>query len=328
MKVLEIKKPLRHTGIMPNYQCTAACRHCLYACSPSYGGGYMTQSNMGEMFGLLREGGCKSVHIGGGEPFLDFEGLLTLLEQARKFGITVDYIETNGYWATDKELIRKRLSALKKVGGDTFCISVDPFHCEYVPYGRPLHLAKVCSEVGFGYFLWQERFLRMLQHVNPDFPHDRNALERCIGKDYILRTATAYGIRIGGRAIQIEQEYSPCKPLENLLDEKPCLELISTGHFHIDMYNQFIPPGCTGLQLPLTEVVCGIEPGKYPVYESLYFGGVAALYKLALEHGFVANEEGYTSSCTLCFFIRKFLIEQGLFAELNAKHYVEAMKYY
>ena len=328
MSILEIKKPLSHAGIMPNYQCTAACRHCLYACSPSYGDGYMTLPAMDEMFGLLREGGCGSVHVGGGEPFLDFEGLLTLLEQARKFGIVVDYIETNGYWATDEALIRKRLSALKKVGGDTFCISVDPFHCEYVPYGRPLHFAKVCSEVGFGYFLWQERFLRMLHHVNPDVPHDRAALERSIGKDYILRTSTAYGIRIGGRAIQIEQEYSPCKPLENLLDEKPCLELVSTGHFHIDMYNQFIPPGCTGLALPLTEVVYGIKPGKYPVYESLYFGGVAALYRFALEHGFAANKEGYTSSCTLCFFIRKFLSEKDLFAELNAKHYIEAMKYY
>ena len=288
----------------------------------------MTQSTMDEMFGLLWEGGCRSVHIGGGEPFLNFEGLLTLLEQARIFGIAVDYIETNGYWATDEELIRKRLSALKKVGGDTFCISVDPFHCEYVPYGRPLHLAKICSKEGFGYFLWQERFLRMLQHVNPDVPHDRIALEKSISKDYIFDTATIYGIRMGGRAIQIEQEYSSCKPLESLLSEKPCLDLVSTGHFHIDMYHQFIPPGCTGLALPLKEVVNGIEPGGYPVYESLYFGGVTALYKLALEYGFVADEKGYTSSCTLCFFIRKFLSEKDIFTELSAKHYVEAMRYY
>ena len=327
MKKLEIKKPLRHAGIMPNYQCTAACRHCLYACSPTYGDGYMTPSIMDEMFSLLQEGGCRSVHIGGGEPFLDFVGLLTLLEQARKYGIIVDYIETNGYWATDEQLIGKRLSALKKVGGDTFCISIDPFHCEYVPYGRPLHLARVCSKEGFGYFLWQERFLQMLRHVDPEIPHDRNSLEKSIGKNYILDTAKAYGIRMGGRAIQIEQEYSPCKPIENLLDEQPCLDLVSTGHFHIDMYNRFIPPGCTGLVLPMNEVVNGIEPGRYPVYESLTFGGVAALYKLALEYGFVANKEGYTSSCALCFFIRKFLSEKELFAELSPRHYVEAMKY-
>jgi len=29
----------------------------------------------------------------------------------------------------------------------------------------------------------------------------------------------------------------------------------------------------------------------------------------------------------LCFFIRKFLSEKGIFTELNPKHYVEAMKY-
>ena len=328
MKVLEIKKPLKHAGIMPNYQCTAACRHCLYACSPTYGSGYMTESTMDEMFGLLREGRCGSVHIGGGEPFLDFEALLTLLEKARKFGIIVDYIETNGYWATDENLIGKRLSALKKVGGDTFCISLDPFHCEYVPYGYPLRLAEVCSKKGFGYFLWQERFLSMLQNVNPDTLHQRSALEKYIGKDYIFDTARAYGIRIGGRGIQIEQEYSPCMPLEGLLQEKPCVELVSTGHFHIDMHNQFIPPGCTGLKLPMEDVINGIELNKYPVYESLIRGGVAALYTLSLDYGFEANETGYTSSCALCFFIRKYLSEKSTFAELCTKHYEEAMKYY
>ena len=327
-KELEIKKPFSHAGIMPNYQCTAACRHCLYACSPSFGSGYMAESIIDEVLGLLREGGCRSVHIGGGEPFLDFEGLLTLLDKARKFGVMVDYIETNGYWATNEENIAKRLRALKKAGGNALCISVDPFHSEYVPYAYPILLAKVCHREGFGYFLWQERFLRMLQKTNPNIAHDRKALEKSISEDYIINTATAYGIRIGGRAVQIEMEYKSREPLESLLQDKPCIELVSTGHFHVDMYNQFIPPGCTGLLLPMAEVVNGIEPGKYPVYESLYRGGVRSLYLLSLDYGFVANEEGYTSSCVLCFFIRKFLSEKDIFAELCTRHYVEAMKYY
>jgi hypothetical protein len=326
--MLEIKKPLRHAGVMPNYQCSAACRHCLYACSPTFGGGYMSESDMDEMFGLLREGGCGSIHVGGGEPFLDFEGLLTLLNKAEKFGIIIDYIETNAYWATGEDIISTRLATLRKAGGDTLCISVDPFHSEYVPYGYPLLLAELCNKKGFGYFLWQERFLRMLQHVSPNTTHDRIALEKSIGKDFILNTASAYGIRIGGRAIQIEMEYSSCQPLENLLRKKPCMSLVSTDHFHVDMYNQFIPPGCTGLVLPMTDVVRGIESGRYPVYESLYRGGVAALYELSLEYGFEADEKGYTSGCTMCFFIRKFLSELDIFTELCTEHYVEAMKYY
>ena len=326
--MLKINKPLRHAGIMPNYQCTAACRHCLYACSPTFGGGYMSETTMDEMFGLLREGGCYSIHIGGGEPFLDFEGLLTLLSKAKKYGMMVDYIETNGYWVGEENDVIKRLAALEKVGADTLCISVDPFHSEYVPYAYPLRLAEICRERRFGYFLWQDRFLSMMKNVSPDLAHDRVSLEMSIDKDYIYRTATAYGIRIGGRAINIEMEYSTCKPVESLLHPKPCHDLVSTGHFHIDMYNQFIPPGCTGLVLPMAEVVRGITPGKYPIYETLYQGGVAALYNLARPQGFIAAEAGYTSRCALCFFIRKFLSEKGVFAELCTEHYIEALKYY
>jgi len=327
--MLKINKPLRHAGIMPNYQCTAACRHCLYACSPTFIDGFMSEATMDEMFGLLQEGQCYSVHIGGGEPFLNFDGLLTLLAKAKKFGIMVDYIETNGYWAREKSDIAKRLAALEKVRADTLCISVDPFHSEYVPYAYPLHLAKICRERRFGYFLWQDRFLPMMEHVSPETAHNRAALENSIDKDYIYNTATTYGIRIGGRAINIEMEYSTCKPMENLLKtSKPCFDLVSTGHFHVDMYNQFIPPGCTGLILPMGEVIRGIAPKKYPVYEALYQGGVVALYNLARPLGFIPDKAGYTSRCALCFFIRKFLSEKAIFAELCAKHYIEALKYY
>ncbi|MDR1574861.1 MAG: hypothetical protein LBS37_02540 [Treponema sp.] len=58
---------------MVNYRCTAACRHCLYACSPTRRAGYLSREVMREICRLLRKGGIGSVHIGGGEPFLDFE---------------------------------------------------------------------------------------------------------------------------------------------------------------------------------------------------------------------------------------------------------------
>jgi len=326
--MVEVRKPLKHAGIMPNYECSAACRHCLYACSPTYeGGGFMDEPTMERTFELLREGGCRTVHIGGGEPFLNFDGLLTLLAKARKHGILVDYIETNACWATDEDTIIKHLSALKKAGADTLCISLDPFHAEYVPYAYPIRLAQACQREGFGYFLWQERFLNMLRNVDPNTSHNREALEKSIGHNYINDTANAYGIRMGGRAVQIEMEYSARRPVEDVLNSTPCTGLVSTGHFHVDMYNRFIPPGCTGLVIPMEDVVRGMPLGKYPIYEALYSGGVAALFEFAKEHGFVPDAEGYASGCGLCFFIRKFLSETGEFAELDRMHYVEALEY-
>ena len=80
---------LYHGGIMANYQCTAACRHCLYACSPERSGGYISKAVAEEISSLLRKGGCRAVHIGGGEPFLDFDGLLELVQTVTSAGIDV-----------------------------------------------------------------------------------------------------------------------------------------------------------------------------------------------------------------------------------------------
>ena len=60
---------LFHGGIMANYRCTAACRHCLYACSPERTDGYINEATAESVASLLRTAGCYSVHIGGGEPF-------------------------------------------------------------------------------------------------------------------------------------------------------------------------------------------------------------------------------------------------------------------
>ena len=319
---------LRHGGIMPNYQCTAACRHCLYACSMDRAGGYMSQADMDAVCATLREGGCRSVHIGGGEPFMDFDGLLALLKTARSHGISVEYIETNGYWAASEDGVKKRLQALACAGADTLCISVDPYHAEYVPYTAPLNLAKWCRAYGFGYFLWQERFVPMMQGLDPNKAHTRAEMEAAISPDYIRDTALAYGIRMGGRAVNIADEYYPRKPVEDVVKAGGCRGLQSTDHFHVDMYGRFIPPGCTGIAIPLREAVDGVPSGKYPAFEALLKGGVAALLEYAVGLGFVPDARGYTSGCGLCFYLRRWLSERGGCAELDGEHYLHSFGYY
>jgi len=318
---------LRHGGIMANYQCTAACRHCLYACSPERSGGYISKETAEEICALLREGGCQSVHIGGGEPFLDFNGLAELVHTVSKTGITVDYIETNAYWATDERQIEKRLRVLARAGADTLCISIDPFHAEYVPVSRPLFLAEACRRSGFGHFLWQDRFLPVLSRVDSGITHSRAELERLISPDYILETTRSYGVNMGGRAVNIEAEYATPKPIGSFTDSNPCGGLLSGDHFHVDLYGRYIPPGCTGITIPLNEAVRGIPDGKYPAFEALLSGGVAGLLQYAQALGFDADKE-CPSRCALCFNIRRWLCENAPSPELDAEHYTESLKYY
>ena len=291
----------------------------------------------------LRKGGCRSVHIGGGEPFLDFEGLLMVIGKLRQAGITLEYIETNAFWAagdSKREETKEKLKRLSANGPNTLCISVDPYHAEYVPYGAPLALAECCDKTGVDYFLWKQEFIPVLSRLDSGKAHSRPDMEKNLSGGYVYDTARLYGIGYGGRAINIEREFCALYPAEKFTAEKsPCRNLLSSGHFHVDMYANFIPPRCTGIRIPLSEAEDGIPAGKYPAFEALYNGGVRALFELALQNGFLPAREpstspqgevsrvGYPSGCNLCFHLRSFLAEKG-FEELDRNHYVEAMKYY
>jgi hypothetical protein len=262
---------------------------------------------------------------------LIFEGLLTAVRELLLGGVNVDYIETNAFWAHEDGAI-DRLRALMSAGVETLCISIDPYHAEYVPYGYPLRLAQLCDKAGMGHFLWRQELLPLLSALSPEQTYDHVTLKQKIGADYVLKTARAYGIHFGGRAINIEEDFVERKDPQSLIDRKPCRNLLSGNHFHVDMECFYIPPGCTGLRLPLAEVVNGIPEGNYPVFEALYHRGLAGLLDLAHDAGFVEDDArktslqnaGYTSKCAMCFHVRRHLAVQG-FAGLDLNHYEEAL---
>jgi hypothetical protein len=254
------------------------------------------------------------------------------IRELRAAEIDLDYVETNAFWAEDEKAALKKLKALNDEGVLSLCISLDPFHAEYVPYGLPLKLVKLCEDTGMGCFLWKREFLSGLTKFDRDLSHSREEME-AQRPGYIDDAARDYGLRIGGRAINIEEEYGNTHTVAELLDKAPaCPDLLSTGHFHVDQDGYFIPPGCTGIRLPLAEVVDGIPDGKYPAFEALYETGIGALMDLAQAQGFVPAKT-YASRCNLCFHTREFLAGiprhagKGL-AELDANHYEESLKYY
>jgi len=288
----------------------------------------MTAETAAEICEILATGNCHSVHIGGGEPFLDFDGLITVLKIAQKANIQVDYVETNAFWATNAEQVKSYLKALESVDVDTICISLDPFHAEYVPFALPLRLAELCRQNNFGYFLWQERFLQSLARVSPTTAHNREYLEEAMSPDYIRKTAKRYGLSMGGRAINIEAEYEQPQPISDILEEQPpCRHLITTNHFHVDLYGKFIPPGCTGMAIPFAEIVSGVPENTYPAYEALLTGGITKLLTFAKNQGFTP-ENAYTSKCMLCFRARHWLSQNANCPELTPEHYEASLTYY
>jgi len=317
----------RHVGLILNYQCNAACRHCYLACSPDFNNDYMTAAAAERICTALYAKGIRSLHIGGGEPFLNFGRLIDVITAVRKSGLSIEYVETNAFWAKDDDEAIKRLQKLKDAGADNLLISTDPFHIEYVPMSMPLRLAEICDQIGFKYFLWQEKYRDLLSHLDLNKTHSRDELETTYSKTYIKDAVLNQGFNHGGRAMNMYQEALPMMPLDDVLSSvHPCKNLLNTRSIHVDLYERF-GLSCTGMALPLSEALSGMAAGKYKVFEILASQGAGELLIYARSAGFVPKNE-YVSYCALCFDIRCFLSTLGIHDELDARHYEQALLWY
>ena len=299
-------------GIIANYKCPAACGHCLYGCSPDMEPGYIDETVAARLCEKLRSMGCHSLHIGGGEPFLNIKGLIRLIKTIQANGLEIDYIETNAAWITDDDdRNRQILRDVTDVGGDCIMVSADPFHIEFIPFWKPKKLIELLKETDTPHFIWQERYLTLLGKLDPKKTYDSKALCEAVGYDVILKCAGEYGMGFNGRALNLLRKYGKKMPLPNVTE--PCAELKRTSHFHVDFLGRYIPPGCTGLGILAEDLDKELDPAKYPVISRLLSGGVKCLLEYAKQRGYQPSPtgsmpDGYVSKCELCFDIRRFLI--------------------
>lgn len=139
-------------GVITNYYCSSACKHCLYNSSPSWKKEYMTEEMADKVFKTLKNFSIFSVHIGGGEPFLNFEGLKKVIQKANENDVYIEYIETNASWVENEDDVKRKLRELKNLGIETILVSISPFHNEYIPFKKVLRLIQLLDEVGIGIF--------------------------------------------------------------------------------------------------------------------------------------------------------------------------------
>jgi len=99
---------------MLTYKCNCACEFCYYNCDPDKGGLMPVDTAISAWQSLkILAGDNAKIHITGGEPFLFWDHLQEILDQAQKQNLgKVDLIETNGFWATSEKIVRQRLKKL------------------------------------------------------------------------------------------------------------------------------------------------------------------------------------------------------------------------
>ena len=315
------------SGVITNYNCNAECRHCMFASSPKCEKNYISREMSEKVADILERSGALGVHIGGGEPFLDFDGLCGLVSALSRHGIGIDYIETNGFWAADEDAARRKLIVLKKLGVSTIMVSVDPFHIEFVPLERPLKLCALLEEEGFDYFIWQQKFVARLMKLDITKTHKKQELMEVLGEDYITDTAREYGLGVNGRALSFAEKLYGKKPYEVFVTEDKCPSLTTPNHCHIDLYGNAVPSRCTGICADAEDYLNLDTPKeKYPVLASLISGGTKGLFEYASSLGFIPDKEGYPTRCAFCFAMREYLERTHPSKDLSDKDFYSCMR--
>lgn len=321
-------KNLKFGGLITNYFCSSSCKHCLYNCSPQWEKRYIDTDTAELNLKKIRELGCWSVHIGGGEPLLRPAKLVTVLEVAAKVGLTVEYVETNSSWFKDMDSAQKLLSELREKGLNTLLVSISPFHNEQVPFARVQGVIGAARQAGVGIFPWIADFESDLSQFDPSLPHSLDEYRQTFGDNYLIQIMQRYWIHLGGRALTTFRPLLGKKTWQQVLLENPAgcaAELADTSHFHLDLFGNYIPGLCSGLAISRDDLGAPLSAAKYPVSTVLFQKGIGGFFEFAKKNfAFTAKRNDYINKCDLCNEIRTHLV----FNDYNDSNELEPKEFY
>ena len=322
-------KRLVSGGLITNYFCASSCRHCLYNCSPHWEKNYIRPHTAEENLRTIRKLGCSAVHIGGGEPLLRPEALGDVLEIAAKVGVAVEYVETNSAWFKDTRSAAATLLKLRNQGLQTLLVSISPFHNEYIPFAKVKGVIEAARQTGIGIFPWVSEFIADLSELDAAATHALTEFEALFGRDYVMHLPQRYWIHMGGRALETFRPYLADKSARQIIDENAggcATELLSTGHFHLDLFGNYIPGLCAGLSIDRDDLGHPLAAEKYPVLTTLFHEGIRGILQMAQEKSdYSPTRERYINKCDLCTEIRTFWVQNdfGGTADLNPKEFYQ-----
>jgi hypothetical protein len=305
-------KRLHAGGVITNYYCTSACGHCLYCCSPRWKKEYIVRETLGKILAKIKNLGCHSVHIGGGEPFLNLDGLAMVIEVTRSSQVNIEYVETNSSWFKGQEDAVEILSALRKRGLTTLLISMSPFHNEHIPFYKVKGVIEACREANINIFPWISEFYPEIDAFNDRVTHTLSEYEKKYGRDYLSRIPSRYWIHFGGRSLKTFVRIYGTKDYQEILalNQGGCRELLDVSHFHIDLFGNYIPGLCSGLAISYEDLGDGLSSQEYPFLSTLYHRGIEGFFDLAAGKYDFQPSRDYMSKCDLCFEIRRHLVLQ------------------
>ncbi|MFH1613679.1 MAG: radical SAM protein [Planctomycetota bacterium] len=303
----------RSAGLLLTYQCNCQCEFCYYRCSPEKKGLMPVDMAM-EVWHSLRHlaGEEARIHITGGEPFLYWEHLERLLEEAWREGLGgVDLVETNGFWGQDKAEAVGRLKKLKELGIRRLKISCDPFHLEYVDEAAVRSLAEAAVEIlGAGKVL--VRWTKYLEK-----PVEMKGITPAVRNERYVESIRDYPCRFTGRASDKLGDLVASKTCDDLKSANCKNAFLGAKGIHIDPSGNVFSGTCSGIVVgnvttkSLEQIWKMFDPSRIPIVGLLFKEGPASLLETARSLGYIAKK-AYAGKCHLCTDMRQFFFDMGL----------------
>lgn len=290
-------------GIIFTYQCSIACRHCLFACRPDRPHVVMPREDCLDYLRFFYRL-PRVIHIAGGDCFIFYDEMLDVCREAQRQGAPPHFIETNSAWCTADDIVERRFSDLRDAGVMGMYFSADPYHQEFVPAARVQRGFRIATEV-FG----EPNVLGAMGTIP-----DAGRLEGIAQDDDALREKVRSGPPgyMVGNAYKYLAKYLDKKPLETF-EAVRCAERFDPDHvweYHFDPYGN-LQTNCgvvlgNAKRTPLDTIADPDRVSANPIVKILSESGPLGLLQHAVDKG-LEPRDGYGQKCEMCFHARSFL---------------------
>ena len=303
-------------GLILTTWCNAQCASCYLSCRPDRRED-MTVNEGLRLWRQLDEAsphGCR-IHLTGGEPFGRWDVLIDLCRRAADERLRPPQnVETNAFWATREAVVRERLIALDRAGVESFVVSADPYHQQFVPIANARLAVRVAEEI-MGSDRVRARWADWLADGR-----DTGELDDAERFELFLRYAQDGRDRMNGRAAAALGPDLANKTVAQLADWSCREALLRNKQVHVGPGGWIVPGTCAGILIGRADERTSIaecwhrladDHAARPILGALAEAGPVGLLPLAETEGFTPADH-YAGKCHLCFAIRTHLSARGL----------------
>jgi hypothetical protein len=303
---------IKNADFLLTFKCPSKCKHCSYKAGPERKACMKLADAERYLKELTDTQPLQSITAHGGEPFLCFTHLKRIMKRVKELEVPRRWVITNGYWAKNEKIARKKLIELKEAGLTCITFSVDSFHQEYISLEIVRNGIEVATSVGFEKVCVDSYFLVGSNSHNCYDDLTKKALESLEGLDKV--EINKYRTGFEGRGAELAKYVEPkSKPptgkcplpfwIGGNLKSPETIEIDFEG-------NVTLCPGiCIGnaKTRSLTEILQDYDCHAHPILSVIAKEGPIGLLRDATSRGFKKRQR-FIDECHLCYEMRKFLM--------------------